>query len=380
MASSINNGESGLSVRTKLNTSASELNTATSDITGKQPLDSDLTDIAALTPSNDDSIYRVAGAWANRTVIQAKTILALNNVDNTSDVNKPVSTAQSAADALKQDKDAASTLFNTVRTAVADVTLASTDKNVLHVVTNTAPSLFNILVGMAGAFNNGGCVYLYNHVSSTDEITITPAGGVTFHGETTVLVGQTAKITRQSTNVYIRQEDFLLTGQINVIQNLSPSANDFLTYIAGNWANRTVAQTKTTLSLNNVDNTSDANKPVSTAQAAADALKQDKNAISTLLWSVSTVKTGNVAIGASDHNLFTIIENAAPTTLTLNAGAPTFDGSEILIYSTALSAGNVTITLGGGVTLVGSATITPDSYAKLIKTTTPVANTWYRVF
>jgi hypothetical protein len=35
-----------------------------------QPLDSDLTDIAALSPANDDMIQRKAGAWTNRTIAQ----------------------------------------------------------------------------------------------------------------------------------------------------------------------------------------------------------------------------------------------------------------------------------------------------------------------
>ena len=69
-----------------------------------QPLDSDLTAIAALTPANDDIIQRKAGAWTNRTPAQLKTDLALtkadvglSNVDNTSDANKPVSTATQTA-------------------------------------------------------------------------------------------------------------------------------------------------------------------------------------------------------------------------------------------------------------------------------------------
>lgn len=73
---------------------------------GYQPLDSDLTTMAGLAPANDDFMQRKAGAWANRTPTQVKTDLALTksdvglgNVDNTSDVNKPVSTAQAAADA-----------------------------------------------------------------------------------------------------------------------------------------------------------------------------------------------------------------------------------------------------------------------------------------
>lgn len=60
---------------------------------------------------------------------------------------------------------------------------------------------------------------------------------------------------------------------------LSPNANDMLAYVGGTWVNRTPAQIKALLSLSAsdvglgaVNNTSDAAKPVSTAQAAADAL------------------------------------------------------------------------------------------------------------
>lgn len=66
-----------------------------------QPLDSDLTAISGLSPSNDDVIQRKAGTWVNRTLAQIKSDLSLNNVDNTSDANKPVSTAQQTALDLK---------------------------------------------------------------------------------------------------------------------------------------------------------------------------------------------------------------------------------------------------------------------------------------
>jgi len=72
--------------------------------TEKQPLNTNLTVIAAISATNDDIIQRKAGAWTNRTVAQYKADLALNNVDNTSDVNKPVSTAQATAIALKVSK------------------------------------------------------------------------------------------------------------------------------------------------------------------------------------------------------------------------------------------------------------------------------------
>lgn len=54
------------------------------DLSGTyQPLDSDLTAIAGLSPSNDDIIQRKAGAWTNRTMAQLKADLSLNNVENT---------------------------------------------------------------------------------------------------------------------------------------------------------------------------------------------------------------------------------------------------------------------------------------------------------
>ena len=75
-----------------------------SALDGKQPLDSDLTTIAGLTPTTDNFMVAAASAWASRTPAQAKTSLALvkgdvglGSVDNTSDANKPVSTAQQSA-------------------------------------------------------------------------------------------------------------------------------------------------------------------------------------------------------------------------------------------------------------------------------------------
>lgn len=79
-------------------------------LASKQDVDADLTALANLTPTNDDILQRKSGAWTNRTPSQVKTDLALTktdvglvNVDNTSDANKPVSTAQQTALSLKAD-------------------------------------------------------------------------------------------------------------------------------------------------------------------------------------------------------------------------------------------------------------------------------------
>lgn len=91
-----------------LNDDANFAATVTTSLAGKQPLDQDLTDLAALTPTNNDVLQRKAGAWTNRTPSQVKTDLSLvkgdvglGNVDNTADTAKPVSTAQQAALDLK---------------------------------------------------------------------------------------------------------------------------------------------------------------------------------------------------------------------------------------------------------------------------------------
>lgn len=140
---------------------------------GKQPLDSDLTTLAGLTATTDNFIVSVASAWASRTPAQVKTTLALNNVDNTSDANKPISTAtQSALDA-KQPLD----------------------------------------------------------------------------------------------------------SDLTTIAGLTATTDNFIVSVASAWASRTPAQVKTTLALNNVDNTSDANKPVSTATQTALDLKANDSAV-----------------------------------------------------------------------------------------------------
>lgn len=73
-------------------------------LAGKQNSSTELTTIAGLAPAANDIIQRKSGAWINRTPAQFKTDLVLvkadvglANVDNTSDVNKPISTATQTA-------------------------------------------------------------------------------------------------------------------------------------------------------------------------------------------------------------------------------------------------------------------------------------------
>lgn len=111
------NGYAGLDASSKL--AVSQIPTAipqanitdlTTDLSSKQPIDSSLTEISGLTLSNDDILQQKAGVLTNRTPVQFKADLSLvkadvglANVDNTSDADKPVSTAQQTALNLKED-------------------------------------------------------------------------------------------------------------------------------------------------------------------------------------------------------------------------------------------------------------------------------------
>jgi hypothetical protein len=60
-----------------LNNAASNIVYQGTQLGLKQPLDADLTAIAALTPANDDVLQRKSGSWLNRTLAQLKTDLAI---------------------------------------------------------------------------------------------------------------------------------------------------------------------------------------------------------------------------------------------------------------------------------------------------------------
>jgi hypothetical protein len=170
-------------------------------LTTKQAVNAHLTAISGLTPAADNILQYKSGAWANRTPAQFKTDLVLvkadvglANVDNTSDANKPISTATQTA---------------------------------LNGKASTAHASTHATAG-------------------SDPISASSIGAQAADADLTAIAG------------------------------LSPAADNLLQYKSGAWTNRTPAQVKTDLALTksdvglaNVDNTSDASKPVSTATQTA---------------------------------------------------------------------------------------------------------------
>src|SRR4051812_33715757 len=77
---------------------------------GKQPVDADLSAIAALSSSSSGVLATDGAGWIRKTFAQLKSALSLTksdvglgNVDNTADAAKPVSTAQQTVLDAKAD-------------------------------------------------------------------------------------------------------------------------------------------------------------------------------------------------------------------------------------------------------------------------------------
>lgn len=171
MVANVTNGESGASVRSKINQikdiaegvdSDLDAHIAASDphtqyltesaaTAGYQPLDSDLTSISALTTTSyGRGKLTLADAAAE------KTALGINNIDNTSDANKPVSTATQTALNLKADKsDTINAQSGTTYTVTADDNGKVIECTNAAAVTVTVPNSlavgFNCIVAQTGA-------------------------------------------------------------------------------------------------------------------------------------------------------------------------------------------------------------------------------------
>jgi len=178
------------------------------------------------------------------------TMVGLGNVDNTSDVNKPVSTAQRTAIDLKVPLS------------------GSTITGSLKVVSGTlsAVTYEGITPTMVGLGNVDNTSDVNKPVSTAQRTAIdlkVPLSGSTITGNLNVVSGSLSAVTYLGLPVNqgnLPLTGGTITGDLNVVSG-SLSA---VTYLGID---------KTTVGLGNVDNTSDVNKPVSTAQQTALNLK-----------------------------------------------------------------------------------------------------------
>jgi hypothetical protein len=102
---------------------------------------------------------------------------------------------------------------------------------------------------------------------------------------------------------------------------LSPSNDDILQRKAGAWTNRTVAQYKTDLALNNVDNTSDATKNSATATLTNKRITPRVG---------TTASSATPTPDADAHDIYTVTALAAGATFAAPSGTPV-NGQSLII-------------------------------------------------
>jgi len=257
----------------------------------KQPVDSDLTTIAGLSPTDDDILQRKAGAWTNRTMAQLKTDLALakadvglGNVDNTSD-----STKNSASVTLTNKTiNATNNSISNLTTAMFASNVVDTDVSLTANSDTRIPSQKAIKAYVDSAVGGG--------VSDGDKGDVTVSSGVWTIDNSAITLSK--------------------------MENMAPAS-----FIGRNTASTgvpealSVSTTKSILHLNNVSNTSDQTKNSASATLTN---KRITSRIGTTTSSSTPTPTGD----SSDQ--YNVTALAAGATFAAPSGTPT-DGQKLII-------------------------------------------------
>jgi len=253
------------------------------------------------------------GGTGASTIAAAKTNLALNNVDNTADLNKPISTQTQAALDVKENtanKSATTTLGtsdvlfptqNAVKTYV-DAAVASaavsdgsiTDVKIVSVSTTKLTGVVPVANGGTGASTIAAAKtnLAINNVDNTTDLnkpisTVTQAAldlkenSTNKSATTTLGTSDVLFPTQNAVKTYVDAAiatTAVADGSITDSKIVSVNASKLTGVVPvanGGTGASTIAAAKTNLALNNVDNTTDLNKPISTLTQAALDLKEN---------------------------------------------------------------------------------------------------------
>jgi hypothetical protein len=307
-----------------------------------------------------------------------KTALALNNVDNTSDANKPISSATQTALDAKQATLVSGTNIKTINStsilgsgniaissAVAwgGVTGTLSDQTDLQTALDlkvdenaaiTGATKTKITYDAKGLVTAGADATTADIASSTDKRYVTDAQLVVVGNTSGTNTGDNATNSQYSGLAASKQDTLVSATNIKTINSTSVlgsgniaveptiTATTSADYYRGDKTFATLD--KTAVGLGNVDNTSDANKPVSTATQTALDAKTNK-----LI--VTNRQTASYTLVLGDADKLVEINNASANNLTipLNSSVAFATGTQILLAQ--YGAGQTTIVATSGVTI-----------------------------
>jgi hypothetical protein len=312
------------------------------------------------------------------TPTQLKSSLALNNVDNTSDANKPVSTAQQTALDAKQATLVSGTNIKTINgatilgsgniaisSAVAWGGVTGTLSNQTDLQTaldgkvdeNTAitgATKTKVTYDAKGLVTAGADATTADIASSTDKRYLTDAQLVVVGNTSGTNTGDNATNSQYSGLATSKQDTLVsgtniktinstsLLGSGNVAVEPTITATTSADYYRGDKTFATL--NKAAVGLGNVDNTSDANKPVSTATQTALDAKTNKLV-------VANRQTASYTLVLSDADKLVEMNVGSANNLTvpLNSSVAFSTGTQILLAQ--YGAGQTTVVATSGVTI-----------------------------
>ncbi|MBU0941125.1 MAG: hypothetical protein KKD36_06820 [Bacteroidetes bacterium] len=353
---------------------------------------------AATNAENVTGVVSIENGGTNATtVIQAKTNLQLQNVNNTADLDKPISTATQTALGIKVDKQTGKGLSTEDYTSLEKTKLAAIsgsntgDQDLSTFATNT-----NLSLKVDKVAGKGLSTEDYSTVEKAKLAAISGSNtgdqDLSSFATNTNLALKVDKVAGKglSTEDYTSSEKTKLaaiSGSNTGDQDLSSFATNSNLDLKANVASPTFTGTvsgitATMVGLSIVDNTSDVNKPVSIATQTALDTKVDKEigkGLSTEDYS-TVDKTKLAAITGSntgDQDLSSFATNSN-LDLKANVASPTFTGTVSGITATMVGLSNVDNTSDANKPVSTAAQTALDTKANLDSPTltgTPLAPT-----
>ena len=222
-------------------------------------------------------------------------------------------------------------------------------------ITNTADGYImqnGRLTGLStlptASFADGDTLYLSDTTAGGYRVGIPEAPN---HG---VFLGFVIKANNGSAGeLDVRIDNYQELEELSDVYINNETVNDFLVRKATRWENTTPANVKTILAINNVDNTSDVNKPISTATQTALDGKVDENAPivgatkTKITYDAKGLVTDGTDAGIADITGLQTELNAKQDTLVSGTNIKTINGQSVV------GSGNLTVTASaawGGIT------------------------------